>query len=186
MAVINRKKNWLFLAEGYTGSRAYAEALLRLDSSEELGRHHARWPGLRDKGLIVPLSLKIFSVVRHPLDIIATQCAKDDKNSVPYWLIQRFLSRQSFFMHRPDITIRYEDNLKVRICDIVDEYLYVKTAFKTEGKIKWQDIFTKEDVEFALATIPELITLGYVPSALRHQARSYDVSLYLEKHHGCH
>ena len=186
MAVINRKKNWLFLAEGYTGSRAYSEALLKLDGSEEVGRHHARWPELRDKGLIFPLSLKTFSVVRHPLDIIATQCAKNDKNSVSYWLTHRFLSRQSFFMHRPDITIRYEDQLKTRIEDEVSALLDVKIKFKTEDKVKWQNIFTKEDVKFALATIPELITLGYVPSSLRHQARSYDVNPYLERHHGCH
>jgi len=186
MAVINRKKNWLFLAEGYTGSRAYAEALLKLDGSEEIGRHHARWTELRDKGLIFPLMLRVFSVVRHPLDIIATQCAKNDKNSVPYWLIHRFLSRQSFFMHRPGFTIRYEDNLKSLVEKIVDETIDIEIQFKTEGKIQWQSIFTKEDVKFALATIPELITLGYAPSNLRHQARSYDVNPYLEKHHGCH
>ncbi len=185
MAVINRKKNWLFLAEGYTGSRAYAEALLKLDGSEEVGRHHARWPELEAKGLIFPLSLKIFSVVRHPLDIIATQCAQDDKNSVPYWLTHRFLSRQSFFMHRPDITIKYEDNLKADLEWLVEATIDVEIKFKTKGKMPWQDIFTKEDVKFALATIPELITLGYVPDSLRHQARTYDVNPYLEKHHGC-
>ncbi|KKN01669.1 hypothetical protein LCGC14_1125340 [marine sediment metagenome] len=184
MAVIN--KNWLFLAEGYTGSRAYAEALLKLPGSSEIGVHHARWPALRDAGLICPLSLKTFSVVRHPLDIIATQCAKNDKNSVPYWLTHRFLSRQSFFMHRPDVIIEYGSCLKIMVEAVVEETINVETMFKTEGKVKWQDIFTKEDVEFALATIPELITLGYVPSALRHQARSYDVNPYLEKHHGCH
>lgn len=186
MAVINHKKNWLFLAEGYTGSRAYAEALLKLEGSEEIGYHHARWPELRDKGLIFPLSLRIFSVVRHPLDIIATQCAKNDKNSVPYWLTHRFLSRQSFFMHRPDVTIKYEENLKSTIEGGIGELIVVKTKFKTEGKIAWQDIFTKEDIKFALATIPELVTLGYVPNSLRHQARSYDVNPYLERHHGCH
>lgn len=186
MAVINHKKNWLFLAEGYTGSRAYSEALLKLDGSEEVGRHHARWPELEAKGLIFPLSLKIFSVVRHPLDIIATQCAKDDKNSVPYWLTHRFLSRQSFFMHRPDITIKYEDNLKIRIEDEVSMLIDVKTKFKTEDKVKWQDIFTKEDVKFALATIPELFSLGYVPDALRHPSRTYDVKPYLEGYNGCH
>lgn len=186
MAVINCKKGWLFLAEGYTGSRAYAEALLKLDGSEEVGRHHARWPELRDKGLINPLSLKIFSVVRNPLDIIATQCAQDYKDIVPYWLTRRFLSRQSFFMHRPDITIRYEDSLKTMVESIVEETIDVGIKFKTEGKVKWQDIFTRDDIEFALAIIPELITLGYVPSGLRKQARSYDTSLYLEKHHGCY
>ena len=186
MAVINTKKNWLFLAEGYTGSRAYAEALLKLDGSEEVGRHHARWPELRDKGLIVPLSLRKFSVVRHPLDIIATQCAKNDKNSVPYWLTHRFLSRQSFFMHRADITIRYEDCLKATIEAVVEATIDVEIKFKTEDKVKWFATFTLEDVKFALATIPELITLGYAPSSLRHQARSYDVNPYLERHHGCH
>ncbi|KKM76324.1 hypothetical protein LCGC14_1381200 [marine sediment metagenome] len=182
MSIINRRYNWLFLAEGYTGSRAYAEALLKLESSEEVGRHHARWPELRDKGLIDTLNLDVFSVVRHPLDIIATQCAKNDKNSVPYWLTHRFLSRQSFFMHRPDITIKYENGLKSEIELVVGATIDVRTKFKTEDKIKWQNIFTKEDVKFALATIPELITLGYVPSALRHQARSYDVNPYLEEH----
>ncbi len=184
MAIIN--KNWLFLAEGYTGSRAYAEALLKLPGSEEIGVHHARWPALRDAGLICPLSLKTFSVVRHPLDVIATQCAKNDQNSVPYWLTHRFLSRQSFFMHRPDVIIRYEDGVKAKIEDIVDATLNVEIKYATEGKNEWRYIFAKEDIQFALATIPELITLGYVPSALRHQARSYDVNPYLEKHHGCH
>ena len=185
MAVINTKNNWLFLAEGYTGSRAYAEALLKLGGSEKIGRHHVRWPELRDAGLVFPLSFKIFSVVRHPLDIIATQCAQDDKNSVPYWLTHRFLSRQSFFMHRPGFTIRYEDQLKSNVEKIVDAAIDVEIKFKTEGKVKWQDIFTKEDVKFALATIPELITLGYVPSSLRHQARGYDVQPYLKRQHGC-
>ncbi len=186
MAIINRKKNWLFLAEGYTGSRAYAEALLKLGGSEEIGVHHARWPTLRDAGLICPMSFEIFSVVRHPLDIIATQCAKNNKNSVPYWLTHRFLSRQSFFMHRPNVIIRYEDHLKAEVESIVDENIDVEIRYKTKSKVKWQDIFTKEDVKFAMATIPELITLGYVPSSLRWQARSYDVNPYLEKHHGCH
>ncbi|MEE9548711.1 MAG: hypothetical protein V3V68_05085 [Nitrosomonadaceae bacterium] len=186
MAVINRKKNWLFLAEGYTGSRAYSEALLKLDGSEEVGRHHARWPELRDAGLIFPYSLDKFSVVRHPLDIIATQCAKNDKNSVPYWLTHRFLSRQAFFMHRPDIIIRYEDTPKAEIEAVVNETIDVEIKFKTPEKASWQFLFTKEDVKFALATIPELITLGYAPSSLRHQARSYDVNPYLEKHHGCY
>ncbi len=184
MAVIN--KNWLFLAEGYTGSRAYAEALLKLEGSEEIGVHHARWPALRDAGLICPLSLKTFSVVRHPLDIIATQCAKNNRNSVPYWLTHRFLSRQSFFMHRPDIIIRYENYMQAVIEDLVDATTDVEIKHVTEDKKPWQDIFTKEDIKFALATIPELITLGYVPSALRHQARSYDVNPYLKEHCGCH
>ncbi|KKL27970.1 hypothetical protein LCGC14_2379800, partial [marine sediment metagenome] len=119
-------------------------------------------------------------------DIIATQCAKNDKNSVPYWLTHRFLSRQSFFMHRPDIIIRYENYMQAVIEDLVDATTDVEIKHVTEDKKPWQDIFTKEDIKFALATIPELITLGYVPSALRHQARSYDVNPYLKEHCGCH
>ena len=116
MAVIN--KNWLYLAEGYTGSRATAEALLQLPGSKSLGSHHSGWPYLKAKRLFDE-SVTTFSVVRHPLDIIATQVAKGSRHPVSYWLIRRYRHRDAFFMHNCTVTLRYEAGLSRIIGDVI-------------------------------------------------------------------
>lgn len=179
MAVIN--KNWLYLAEGYTGSRATAEALLKLPGSESVGSHHSSWPFLKMKGLF-DQSVTTFSVVRHPLDIIATQCAKGSRHPVSFWLIRRYRHRDAFFMHNCTVTLRYEDGVGKIISDVVHRPIDIPIRFPTPTKKYWKDIFTKEDYKFACSTIPELFTLGYVSWDVKASLRASDIDNYLKEH----
>ncbi|KKM76322.1 hypothetical protein LCGC14_1381180, partial [marine sediment metagenome] len=151
MAVIN--KNWLYLAEGYTGSRATAEALLTLPGSESVGSHHESWPSLMSKRLF-DWNRTTFSVIRHPLDIIATQCAKGSKHPVSHWLIRRYRHRDPFFMHRCEATLRYEDGISLLIGAITGYNINIPIKFPTPNKKPWEDFFTEKDFKFACATIP--------------------------------
>ncbi len=179
MAVIN--KNWLYLAEGYTGSRATAEALLTLPGSRSIGSHHETWPSLQKKGLFNENKLT-FSVVRHPLDIIATQCAKGSRHPVSHWLIQRYRHRDPFYFHRCDFTLRYENGLDHEIGDVIDYNIDIPIRFKTPTKKPWGVIFTEADFRFACSTIPELFTLGYVSWDVKSTLRASDIDNYLKEH----
>ena len=140
MAVIN--KNWLFLAEGYTGSRATAEALLKLPGSESVGSHHETWPSLAKKGLFKENKLT-FSVVRHPLDIIATQCAKGSRHPVSHWLIRKYRHRDPFYFHRCKVTILYELGISQQISWTIMQYVDIPIRFPTPTKKPWRDISTE-------------------------------------------
>ncbi len=179
MAVIN--KNWLYLAEGYTGSRATAEALLKIDGSKSIGSHHETWPSLAKKGLFKENKLT-FSVVRHPLDIIATQCAKGSRHPVSHWLIRRYRHRDPFYFHRPDFIIRYERGISTEISDIIQKDIDIPIRFPTPTKKPWRDIFTDADYLFACSTIPELFTLGYVDWDVKSTLRASDIDNYLKEH----
>ncbi len=179
MAVIN--KDWLYLAEGYTGSRATAEALLKLPGSESLGSHHETWPSLVSKGLIIG-GRSVFSVVRHPLDIIATLCAKGSRHPISHWLIRKYRHRDPFYFHRCETTLRYEDGLNRPISGIVGWWMDIPIKFPTPNKKPWAEIFTESDYKFACATIPELFTLGYVDWKEMSFVRASDIDNYLKEH----
>ncbi len=179
MAVIN--KHWLYLAEGYTGSRATAEALLKLPGSESVGSHHETWPSLVSKGLVLKHRLT-FSVVRHPLDIIATQCAKGSRHPVSHWLIRKYRHRDPFYFHRPEMIVCYEDGISSRISGIIKRNIDIPIKFKTPDKKPWEHIFEDDDYLFACSTIPELFTLGYVDWHIKSTLRTSDIDNYLKKH----
>jgi len=179
VAVIN--KNWLYLAEGYTGSRATAEALLKLPGSKSIGSHHETWPSLQKKGLYTECRLT-FSVVRHPLDIIATQCAKGSRHPVSHWLIRKYRHRDAFYFHRCLRTIYYEGGISRGISKTIMQYVDIPIRFPTPNKKEWQDIFTNKDYLFACSTIPELFTLGYVDWDVKSTLRASDIDNYLEEH----
>lgn len=179
MAVINKK--WLYLAEGYTGSRATTEALLKLPGSESIGSHHETWPSLVSKKLFGWNRLT-FSVVRHPLDIIATQCAKGSRHPVSHWLIRRYRHRDPFYFHRPETIVRYEYGISPGISEIIKQNIDIPIKFPTPNKKHWRDLFTEEDYKFACSTIPELFTLGYVDWDVKAYLRAADIDNYLKEH----
>ncbi|MEE9548710.1 MAG: hypothetical protein V3V68_05080 [Nitrosomonadaceae bacterium] len=181
MAVINIDKNWLYLAEGYTGSRATAEALLKLPGSINVGSHHETWPSLKKRGVCSIPDLT-FSVVRHPLDIIATQCAKGSRHPVSHWLIRRYRHRDPFYFHRPNKIVRYERGISPEISGVIEQNIDIPIRFPTPTKKPWKEIFTKGDYKFACSTIPELFTLGYVDWDVKSTLRANDIDNYLKEH----
>lgn len=182
MPIIHRKNKWLFLAEGYTGSRACCEALLKLPGTELVDGHHGTWPHLKYSGLVEVQEFTTYSFVRHPCDIIATQVAKGSRHTVPTWLMRRYRRHDPFFCHRPQVTMFYEGGLKANLEEMTQSPIKLDHLFPTPGKVPWRDQFTEDDFWFARATIPELYTLGYVDWTLRKPVKPERLEAYLQKH----
>lgn len=171
----------LFLAEGYCASRAITSALKKIPNAIEFGSQHETWPSLAAKGFFMG-DITTYSVVRHPLDIIATQCGKGSFFPPHCWLRRRYRHRDPFFCHRCDVTLRYERGLQWQIEEILQQRIDLEIIAPTVKKKPWEAIFDDYDYKFALATIPELFTLGYVPWHEKTTIKPEYITDYIERY----
>jgi len=160
MAVINRKYKYLFLAEPRTGSRSVSIALRQHEGYESIGSHHATWQYLIKKNYLTFKELDkltVFSVRRHPADVIISDWLNTDDKTLQECITARAL-RETFYWHNHlGYILKYEDglekclNLSFRFNKVFNTPLpLVKLPWKgkTKEKKDWRSYYTEQEIEF--------------------------------------
>jgi hypothetical protein len=168
MAVINRKRGYLFLAEPYCASRSIEEALLDHECSHRVDAWTHETAGkLADLGVLYPHEpLYKFSVIRHPADLLVTKylhLTGWHKKGFKEFL--RSHGNETLFLHAnsADKTLRYE-HLESHLNDLLQdkELPLVKLSVigKTAGKRDWRSYYDADDLAF-VSRLPDFRTYGY-------------------------
>jgi hypothetical protein len=161
MAIVNRKYGYVYLAEPHTGSRACLKALEQHAGFEHNNSHHEKADCTAD-GLIT------FSVVRHPLEIIATYFHHDKRDFFETVLAHVRRSRDSgFYYHaeQSDRVLRYENGLAEEVNAFFKTIGAPPVDFEivrpTQDKRPWWEYFDAATIRIVEVLLPEIKGFGY-------------------------
>lgn len=127
MAIVNRKYEFVFLAEPHTGSRAVREALQKLEGSVETnGDHHLDLQGCFAKGYLSEFEAEtflVFSAIRDPHDLLVSRWVYHDRQRIPF----RDYLETARISEQQDSAGLTMDTLFWRTCEQVDWFIRHET-----------------------------------------------------------
>jgi hypothetical protein len=161
VAIVNHKYGYVYLAEPHTGSRACIKALEQHDGFEINSSHHEKADRTAD-GLVT------FSVVRHPLDIIATYFHHGKRTFFENVLANVKRSRDpGFYYHagQSDRVLRYENGLAKEVNAFFGTIGAPPVDFEiihpTKDKRPWWEYFDETTIRIVEVLLPEIKGFGY-------------------------
>jgi hypothetical protein len=153
------------LAEPHTGSRACLKALEQHDGFEINSSHHEKADRTAD-------GLTTFSVVRHPLEVMATYFHETKKTFFETVLAHVKRSRQpGFYYHASSSNrlLRYENGLAKEVNSFFESINAPSVDFEitrpTKGKMQWWEYFDDATIRIVEVLLPEIKGFGYTTNA---------------------
>lgn len=171
MAVVNRKFNYLFLAEPHTASRSLREALLQHPQSEEVGSHHATLKELEQRGVRRLRRCYMFSVVRNPADVLVTKWL----HSKPEITLGQYIGslaiqtpdlKNLLFRHTQDSRhLLHYENLQTELDTLLGglgiPFVELPTIGQTPDKRPWPEYYGYNELDTVIRHFPEATAFGY-------------------------